>query len=578
MTVAGSSPAQAAPDFQTLTATSADAFIDTVGVNTHTNYTDTIYGDQDRTLRLLKELGIRHVRDGLKADNKPMHAALRRLRDNGIRSTLISEPSGRYGSGSLAAQIAALKDPNKLAGVAVALEGPNELDCKSTWLDTTRAQQAQLTNALAGESALRGLPLLGPSWCRGVRSVKAYGNDGAASDAWNLHPYPGGYMPESEVGGQLGPEAGISGQISVANGIERQDIYATETGYHNAINGDGNGHNPTSERASGPYAARLALEYARLGVKRTFFYELQDERSESSLTEREQAFGLVRHDGTPKPSFTHLQALLATLKDPGATVGSRSVKVGFGNAPSDLRRMAFARRDGSVDLVLWRAASLWDVGAKKDLSVPSVDLNVVAEKSTNASVVKISNGSGRTSLGKGSSFSVAIGGSPVIVRFAYMATGTTPTDPTPAGSTIRVDVGSARPVTSGGTSWVADTGFTGGTAGTARTAVPGTTSPEVYRNYRWGMKTYALPIANGTYTVRLLMAEDTWRTAGKRVFSVTAEGVPALSNVDIFSAVGKDKALIRTFRAKVTDGRLDLGFSASVDNAIISGIEIQASS
>jgi len=273
----------------------------------------------------------------------------------------------------------------------------------------------------------------------------------------------------------------------------------------------------------------------------------------------------------------HVTALTGTIKDLGGKP-VKAPKVGFGNAPSDLRRMAFARRDGSVDLVLWRAASLWDVGAKKDLSVPSVDLNVVAEKSTNASVVKISNGSGRTSLGKGSSFSVAIGGSPVIVRFAYMATGTTPTDPTPAGSTIRVDVGSARPVTSGGTSWVADTGFTGGTAGTARTAVPGTTSPEVYRNYRWGMKTYALPIANGTYTVRLLMAEDTWRTAGKRVFSVTAEGVPALSNVDIFSAVGKDKALIRTFRAKVTDGWLDLGFSASVDNAIISGIEIQASS
>lgn len=427
--------AEAAPEWETLTATSADAFVDTVGVNTHINYTDTVYADQARTRRLLVDLGVRHIRDGVKADNPGMHAALRRLRDDGIHASLIVDPSGRFGSGPLADQVAALTDPDRLAGVAATLEGPNELDC-GDWNDDVRRQQKELSRAVAEVPALRDVPLLGPSWCRGVGSVSTYGADGSDSDAWNLHPYPGGYMPETGEGGNSWSGGTIAGQYTQARGVETQPVYATETGYHNAVKGDGDGHNPTSERAAGPYAARLALEYARLGVQRSFFYELQDERSEPTLVDREQSFGLVRHDGTLKPAYRSLQTLLGTLADPGDQVANRQVEVGVTGAPADLRRMAFARRDGSVDLVLWRARSLWDPNAKRDLEVPAVTVGLATRADTTATAVRVLGGAERTSLGSGRTFEVSVDGSPVIVRLGAGGSAPQPsTPPTPGPTT-----------------------------------------------------------------------------------------------------------------------------------------------
>jgi uncharacterized protein (DUF736 family) len=106
------------------------------------------------------------------------------------------------------------------------------------------------------------------------------------------------------------------------------------------------------------------------------------------------------------------------------------------------------------------------------------------------------------------------------------------------------------------------------------TDIAGTSSKELYLTERYGNFSYNIPLASGTYLLRLHFAEIHWKEAGKRIFSINAEGKTLLSNYDIVAEVGYATAAIKDFEVDVTDGTLNLGFVTAVDNAKISGIEV----
>lgn len=102
-----------------------------------------------------------------------------------------------------------------------------------------------------------------------------------------------------------------------------------------------------------------------------------------------------------------------------------------------------------------------------------------------------------------------------------------------------------------------------------------TTQDALYQVNAWGVKGYSLPVpAPGTYTVRILTAEDTFDRAGKRVFDVVAEKRTVGSRVDIAKAVGRGAAHDIVARVPVTDGRLDLSFVKRVDEPLVAAIEV----
>jgi hypothetical protein len=92
--------------------------------------------------------------------------------------------------------------------------------------------------------------------------------------------------------------------------------------------------------------------------------------------------------------------------------------------------------------------------------------------------------------------------------------------------------------------------------------------------------TFNLPIKPGFHSVnlRLHFAErcscDT--TVGKRVFNITAEGQPVASNFDIVQAAGAANTayVLSLNNVAVSDGTLNLVFSAVVDYPAINGIEV----
>lgn len=327
----------------------ADAFVDSIGVNVHMTYGDTAYRDRDRLVDKLAQAGIRHVRDGLSWNTDYAYDTFNEMADRGIHTTFImGDPSERRDT--LDQLLTALR--TKVSRAAEAVEGPNEYSHSGDplWSDHLRAYQERLYTAVKDDPSLNKLPVIGPSlitW----QDYAQLGDLTDAEDFGNKHSYPGGDNPEGNVDNELSVAAKVS---------DNQPVSITESGYHNALATD-SGHRPASEAAAASYIPRMYLEYFRKGVPRTFSYELVDEWADPDHKNLESNFGLLRNDYSEKPAFHSLTNLIELLADPGggdhqATPLDYSIVGG----PSDLRQLVLQKRDGTYELVLWRAVQVWD--------------------------------------------------------------------------------------------------------------------------------------------------------------------------------------------------------------------------
>ncbi|MEZ0492490.1 malectin domain-containing carbohydrate-binding protein [Kineococcus sp. TBRC 1896] len=147
-----------------------------------------------------------------------------------------------------------------------------------------------------------------------------------------------------------------------------------------------------------------------------------------------------------------------------------------------------------------------------------------------------------------------------------------------AGLVIRQGTGKADWTDPAGNVWKKDSGFTGGyqVQSVTTSRISGTDLSPLYQNEHWGMSRWSAPVPAGTYEVTLKMAETYFDARGTRVFSVSAEGQRVVDNLDLFAVAGKNAAVDRTFTVKVGDGSLDLGFSATRNNAKVDGILVRA--
>jgi hypothetical protein len=147
---------------------------------------------------------------------------------------------------------------------------------------------------------------------------------------------------------------------------------------------------------------------------------------------------------------------------------------------------------------------------------------------------------------------------------------------TPIQSTL-IDAGStADLIDAEGRKWSADTGFAGGgIVDRGAIEIAGTTNDRLYQTERWGMTGYSLPVANGLYTVKLHFAETYATAPGARIFSADVEG-QKLTDIDMVAAVGAGTAMVRSVpNVAVTDGKLDIGFTAKVGAAVVNAIEVE---
>jgi hypothetical protein len=139
---------------------------------------------------------------------------------------------------------------------------------------------------------------------------------------------------------------------------------------------------------------------------------------------------------------------------------------------------------------------------------------------------------------------------------------------------VRLNAGG--PAVSGsGLSWAADAYFSGGYSYTTAQAITGATVPALYQTQRSGPFSYSIPLANGTYQVKLRFAELFFSSAGKRVFNVMANGAALETKLDVWAAAGGAfRALDRSHTVSVKTGYLNLTFPTVTDYPILNALDI----
>jgi hypothetical protein len=149
----------------------------------------------------------------------------------------------------------------------------------------------------------------------------------------------------------------------------------------------------------------------------------------------------------------------------------------------------------------------------------------------------------------------------------------------PAPGVIRIRAGDTAPFTdASGNVWLADQGFADGNtilrAGDLK--IENTKDPGLYRAERYSMTAFSYPLPNGKYSVKLHFAEtfEGITGPGQRVFSFNVEG-HEFKDFDVWvKAGGPLRAYVETVPVEITDGKLDIKFTPSVENPEINGIEI----
>jgi len=143
---------------------------------------------------------------------------------------------------------------------------------------------------------------------------------------------------------------------------------------------------------------------------------------------------------------------------------------------------------------------------------------------------------------------------------------------------IRIKTGITAPLKDeAGVVWRADAGFADGdTIDRPDIAIANTKTPSLYRAERYGMTAFHWKLPNGKYAVKLHFAEtyEDISGPGQRVFSFKVED-KEFKDFDVWKKSGGAlRAYIETVEVQVTDGSLDITFTAQVENPEINALEI----
>lgn len=164
-------------------------------------------------------------------------------------------------------------------------------------------------------------------------------------------------------------------------------------------------------------------------------------------------------------------------------------------------------------------------------------------------------------------------------------------DGTTVTANYRINSGSSTPLTINGKTWSADNQFAFDNlepfSNPKVTEIAGTDEDSLYvkeqsSNADKKPFRYEFPVTNGNYVVRLHFAELYWGApgsgltggAGSRVMSVALENQQMLVNFDPTQEVGGATAVIKNLPVTVTDGKLNINFSAVVNRPMVCAVEV----
>jgi len=324
-------------------ARSADALVDSIGVNTSLSYENNPYVTGYPTVRaVLIDSGVRHIRDGMIDTPKQwFYDRLNELGRAGIHSTLVTPPDA---SARLIQSY-----PARIPDSFEAYEGPNELDLNGgpNWIAVARQFQQFLYVTVKGNPATARFPVIGPS-LTSPQAYRAVGDLSRYLDFGNMHNYFAGRNPGSDGWGSAGFGSSYGSIVyslgAAAQTSNNKPVISTETGNCTRPGGAFN----VTLTVQGRYLPRMFLEQFNRGVSRTFDYELLDEGSLEF-----SGCGLLTNGLAPKPAYNALKRLIGLLADPGPTFSPGTLAFSLGGNTTHVHHTLLQKRDGSFFLALW---------------------------------------------------------------------------------------------------------------------------------------------------------------------------------------------------------------------------------
>ncbi len=150
---------------------------------------------------------------------------------------------------------------------------------------------------------------------------------------------------------------------------------------------------------------------------------------------------------------------------------------------------------------------------------------------------------------------------------------------------LRINCGGPEVVTaSGNCCWCGDIGFESGSTKffNPNAEVFDTDEDEVFHRMReanfpmFQDVNYRLPMGDGFYRVKFLLAERAFSSTGQRVLDLSVEGVRLAEDLDLIADPGFATAVVKGFDVEVTDGVLNINIHAQPNQrALVAALEIE---
>ena len=347
----------------------AHQFVDSVGVNTHVRHAGSFYDTHFELMKQrLREAKITHLRDGAMDQDGGFLASdgaarFRELGEQGARITFVFRP--------IVTRQFVQEFPARVSPAFEAYELPNELNLQKDlpWPEVLRTWMPTFAQYVHENSQSARYPIIGPSIADlGDDPQLKLGDQQRFLDFGNLHKYYRAFNPATKGYGRPGSppcEAWNYGSLPYALCQVRRisgdkPIVCTEAGYIS---------NGPSARAVTPelqarYVARMLMLHLKAGIVRTFVYQLADHGSDEGGN-----MGLLEADGTVKPAWRQLSALMNELNDSAGPGQPPPLDIAFDGELANLESVLFAKRDGSYRLVLWLEVPSFDPKAVRELAV-----------------------------------------------------------------------------------------------------------------------------------------------------------------------------------------------------------------
>jgi hypothetical protein len=330
----------------------ADAFVNSVGVDTHFNYGQSAYRSKYQAIReALIESGIRHVRDGSFAYSDPQ--ALASLGESGITHSV------EFPVNVTAEQITSTLQA--FGSNVDFVEPQNEYDesdgSDPHWPSEIVSEQKLLFSTVKSNPAFASIAVLGPSFGH-PRDAAMVGPLDAYEDAGNEHDYTCNSNPGTMNSTGIGS---ITTLLRAATNAK--PIWTTEVGYADNASGWACAL-PDSTIAK--YDPRVIAERWLSGEPRTYFYQFADTFPDLNY----DSMGLVTEDGSPKAQYDAIQSLLSLLRDPGSSFTPKPLDYTIGGNTTNLKQVLLQKRDGSYYLLLWLEVPSWNTSTNSVLRIP----------------------------------------------------------------------------------------------------------------------------------------------------------------------------------------------------------------